>query len=120
MRATAAVAGMQREVASELPRARADAARASSSGVWIVPAATITRRRAHVDARPAGGSALSTPRDAAALDQHPPHVGAGERPARPPPRARGTYVMPVCCLAEVGQPNAHTPEPTQPLALRRR
>ena len=33
-------------------------------------------------------------------------------------RARGTYVMPVCCFAEVGQPNAQTPEPTHPLALR--
>ncbi len=28
--------------------------------------------------------------------------------------------MPVCCLAEVGQPKTHTPEPTQPRALRRR
>ncbi len=28
--------------------------------------------------------------------------------------------MPVCCLADGGQPNAHTPEPMHPFALRRR
>lgn len=38
----------------------------------------------------------------------------------PAAQARGIHVRPVCCLAPVGQPNAQTPEPTQPRTARKR
>ena len=109
---------MDREVAPELPGRAPRPLRASSSGVWIVPAATTTSAAATVEPLAAGEPRLDAAR-AAALDEHAAHVGADDDRA-PAASARGTYVIRRAAWREVGQPNAQTPEPTQPRALRRR
>ena len=106
--------GVEREVAAELP-APPSPLRASSSGVWMAPAATTTcaarrlaagrRRSCGLDAAPDAARAVT------------PGVGVGG--ARAGVRACGRYDTPTCCFAFAGQPNAHTPEPTQPRTLRR-
>ena len=116
--AKAPVAGCNARLRPSSPEARPSPLRASSGGVWIVPHATTTVG-ARTSNRPPLASRASTPR-ATPRSTSTWRTSAPEITCAPAASARGTYVMPTCCLADVGQPNAHTPEPTQPLALRRR
>ena len=118
MRARAALAGWIERLRPNCPDAVPSPLRRSSSGEPMAPqASTTTSARTRSVPPPAVAATTSVIRSPRRTRSR---TRAPVKSTAPASHARGTNVTPVCCFAPAGQPNAHTPEPTQPRALRRR